>query len=115
MRLVTMDLVVRDVPAATRFFTEVVGLTPKYAEESFAEIDTGSASIMLTAELMVDSAPARGAALHFEVGDVTAEIDRMRAAGATILLEPTATDWGTEMAMIAGPEQVVISLFRVLA
>ena len=55
MRLVTMDLVVRDVPAATRFFTEVVGLTPRYAEEGFAEIDTGSASIMLTAELMVDN------------------------------------------------------------
>jgi hypothetical protein len=31
-----------------------------------------------------------------------------------VALEPTATDWGTEMAMIAGPEQIVVSVFRVL-
>ena len=64
---------------------------------------------------MVPSEPARGVVVHFEVDDVKAEVERMRANGATVALEPTATDWGTEMAMIAGPEQVVVSVFRVVA
>ncbi|MBB5868188.1 putative enzyme related to lactoylglutathione lyase [Allocatelliglobosispora scoriae] len=112
MQLMTMDLVVRDVPAATRFFTEVVGLQARFADDAFAELEAGGATIMLTAELMVPSEPARGVAVHFAVDDVTAEVERLRAAGATVLLEPTNTDWGTEMAMIAGPEQIVVSLFR---
>ncbi len=39
---------------------------------------------------------------------------RERAArnGATILIEPMFTDWGTESLLIAGPEEMVIDLYR---
>jgi predicted enzyme related to lactoylglutathione lyase len=109
----TMDLVVRDVPVATRFFTEVLGLTARHAGPDFAEIETPDGpTIMLTAAVMVPSETARGVVLHFAVDDVAAETVRAVGAGAALLLEPIQTDWGTEMAMIAGPEQVVVSFYR---
>lgn len=113
MRLSTMDIVVTDVAAATTFFTDVLGLTARFAGEGFAELETGGGpTIMLTGALMVPTEPVRGVALHFMVLDVPAELERVRANGATVLLEPTKTDWGTEMAMIAGPEDSIISLYR---
>lgn len=107
-----MDLVVRDVPEATRFFVDVLGLTARYADDRFAELDTGSdVTIMLTPDLMIDGVPAAaGVVVHFDVADVDAEVRRTSALGARVLLEPTDTDWGTRMAMIAGPEGVVVSL-----
>jgi lactoylglutathione lyase len=115
MQWKTTDLVVRDVPAATRFFTDVLGLPAQVAGDDFAEIETGGGpTIMLTAAVMVPSGTARGVAIHFAVDDVAGEVERLQAAGARVLLEPTVTDWGTEMAMIAGPEEVVISIYREL-
>jgi predicted enzyme related to lactoylglutathione lyase len=113
MQMRTMDLIVRDVPAATAYFTEILGLTARTAGDAFAELETGGGpTIMLTATVLVPSDQARGVVLHFAVDDVAAEVARVREAGANVLLEPTQTDWGTEMAMVAGPEEVVVSLYR---
>ena len=114
MQLRTMDVVVPDVVEATRFFTDILGLAVREADERFAELEAGTdMTLMLTPDLMVPSSPARGVVLHFEVADVQREVDRMTAAGVAVLLPLTATDWGTEMAMLQGPEGVVISLFKV--
>jgi predicted enzyme related to lactoylglutathione lyase len=107
-----LDLIVRNVPAATAFFRNVVGLAVRVGEERFAELESGAATIMLTPDAMVPTEPARGVILHFEVDDVAAALAHARAQGAAVLLETTHTDWGTESAMIAGPEGIVVDFFR---
>jgi predicted enzyme related to lactoylglutathione lyase len=110
-----LDLIVRDVPAATAFFRDVVGLAVRVGEERFAELESGAATIMLSPDAMVPTEPARGVILHFEVEDVIAALAHARGQGATVLLEPTHTDWGTQSAMIAGPEGIIVDFFRPLA
>jgi predicted enzyme related to lactoylglutathione lyase len=61
---------------------------------------------------MVPIRPAAGVILHFQVDDVHEALGRARALGVEVLMEPTRTDWGTESALIAGPEELVIDLYR---
>lgn len=114
MKLDHLDLIVSDVPGATAFFRDVLGLTVRVQDTRFAEIDAGPVTIMLNPEALVPTTPAAGTILHFQVEDVAAAIERARSRGAKVLLEPTRTDWGWESAMIAGPEESIIDLYRPL-
>ena len=107
-----LDLIVRDVPAAVDFFEKVVGLEAHIFDENFAELESGDVTIMLSPAAMVPVKPAAGVILHFQVENVRKAIERAAAYGATILMEPTLTDWGTESALIAGPEEIVVDLYR---
>ena len=110
-----LDLIVRNVPAAVAFFERVVGLTTRYTDANFAELESGAVTIMLSPAAMVPGEPAAGVILHFQVEDVAEARRRAVAHGATILMEPTLTDWGTESLLIAGPEEIVIDLYRWIA
>ncbi|MEM7030587.1 MAG: VOC family protein [Chloroflexota bacterium] len=111
-KFASIDLVVRDVPAATAFFRDVVGLTVSFEDERFAELESGAVTLMLTPDALVPTKPASGIILHFEAPDVSAALTRAKDHGVTILMEPTRTDWGTESAMVAGPEDIVIDFYR---
>jgi uncharacterized glyoxalase superfamily protein PhnB len=69
-------------------------------------------TIMLSPEAMVPMKPARGVILHFRVEDDSRALEKARSKGARVLMEPTQTDWGWESAMIAGPEDIVVDLYR---
>jgi catechol 2,3-dioxygenase-like lactoylglutathione lyase family enzyme len=112
MRLDTIDLIVRDVPATAAFFRDILGLTVNMDGERFAEIEASPLKIQLSPDAMVPTGPARGVILHFRVDDVRQTLEQARARGASILLEYTQTDWGWESAMIAGPEDIVIDIYR---
>lgn len=113
MKLDQLDLMVPDVPAATAFFQDILGLPVQVAEDRFAQIDAGDFVLMLSPDAMVPMAPsAGGIILHFRVGDVQKSLEQVRLRGATVLMEYTRTDWGTESAMIAGPEGVVVDLYH---
>lgn len=110
--IVSLDLVVRDVPAAAAFFRDVVGLPLRVNEPRFAELDAGPITLMLSPDALVPTEPARGVILHLAVDDVHAAYDEACRRGAVGLLAPTRTDWGTESAMVAGPEGIVIDFQR---
>lgn len=107
-----LDLIVRDVPAAAAFFRDVVGLTLRVNEPRYAELDGKSMTLMLSPDALVPAQPAAGVILHIEVDDVEQALEHARQAGATVLRERAPTDWGTESAMIAGPEQIVVDFYR---
>lgn len=107
-----LDLIVRDVPAAVHFFETVVGLEARIFDENFAELESGEVTIMLSPAAMVPVKPVAGVILHFQVDNVHKALERAVAYGATILMEPTLTDWGTESLLISGPEEMVIDLYR---
>lgn len=114
MKFDNLDIVVTNVPAAAAFFRDVVGLTLRVNEERYAELDGGAVTIMLTPDLMVPSQPVRGIVLHFRVENVETALEKARQAGATVLLDITRTDWGTESAMIQGPDGLIVDFYRPL-
>jgi catechol 2,3-dioxygenase-like lactoylglutathione lyase family enzyme len=110
----SIDLIVRDVPAATAFFRDVVGLELQVAEERFAQLVAGDLIVMLSPDALIPTSPAAGVILHVQVDDVGTALEAARSRGAQVLLEPTRTDWGTESAMIAGPDGITVDFFRQL-
>lgn len=107
-----LDLIVRDVPAAVAFFENVVGLSVRISDESFAELESGEVTIMLSPTAMVPVKHVAGVILHLRVENLREALERARRHGAIILMEPTLTDWGTESLLIGGPEDLVIDLYR---
>lgn len=59
--------------------------------------------------------PPRGVALWVQVRDVPAEVQRLRAAGTTVLRGPRTEPWGLVEAWVADPEGVRIVLVEVPA
>lgn len=114
MKLNYIDLIVRDVPAATAFFRDLLRLNVVMEDARFAELDGDGVKILLSPDAMVPTRSAAGVILHFQVEDVEAEAAHARDRGATILREPFQTDWGWESVLIAGPEEIVVDLYRVL-
>lgn len=111
MKLNAIDLIVQNVPEATAFFRDIVGLSVNVAGERFAELDAGQFILMLSADAMVPTRPAAGTILHFLAENVEETLEQARQKGAKVLLELTQTDWGWQSAMIAGPEETVIDFY----
>lgn len=114
MNLDHIDLIVADVPAATTFFRQVLGLQVIVEDARFAELDGNGVKILLSPEALVPTRPAAGVILHFQVEDVGAAAAQARDRGATILKDVFQTDWGWESVLIAGPEEIVVDLYRML-
>ena len=110
-KLDSIDLIVRDVPSAAAFFRDVVGLTLRVDDPRYAELDGEGMTIMLSPDAMVAVKPGAGVILHFQVTDVAEALEQARGRGATVLREPAPTDWGTESAMIAGPEDIIVDFY----
>ncbi len=109
-----IDLIVRDVPTAARFFRDIVGLTLRVDDPHFAELDGQTITIMLSSDALVPVQPASGIILHIQVEDVRAALEQALAHQDRVLLEPIHTDWGTESAIIAGPEGIAIDFYQPL-
>lgn len=107
-----IDLIVPDVPNAVAFFRDVVGLEVRQSFESFAELGSGSVSLMLSPDALVPLEGTRGVILHFIVDDVEAAAERASKFGASVLFGPGETPFGTESLMVQGPEGIVVDLFR---
>lgn len=97
----------RDVPAAARFYEDVLG---------FQRDSEGGGDIGLRLPVAGDSNASVTFYLHpadtpepvdlgtFRVSDVAAFLDTLRAAGHPVLAEPTDTPWGVREASIRDPE-----------
>jgi len=103
-----IDVIVRDVPRAAAFFSEVLGLPLVVNEERFAQLESGPITIMLSPDALVPVEQARGIILHFQVEDVSQALEDARQKGAVVLREMELTPWGWESAMIRGPEEGII-------
>lgn len=114
-QLKRLDLIVKDPPTAAQFFAHVLGWKIRESGERFAEVaDENGFSIMFSPDAIIPVQATSGTILHFDVEDVSGACEAARRHGATVLLEPTLTDWGWEIAMVAGPENVIIQFDRIV-
>lgn len=116
MESTDLSLVCDDVPAGALFFRDVMALPVRQRDAHHAEVQLGDRTAHLTArpeDRPGTSTPqTKGVILKIEVVDVAASVAQLRSRGATVLLEPVLTEWGTESAFVAGPDACVIELYR---
>jgi lactoylglutathione lyase len=104
------------------FYRDVIGLPFRFASESYAEFETEGAKFALYArshlpELIGRTAPPGEAPwpqgeVAFMVDDVDAEHERLRAAGVSILAQPSDRPWGERTLHVTDPDGNVVELTR---
>jgi catechol 2,3-dioxygenase-like lactoylglutathione lyase family enzyme len=128
MQLINVRLMVADVPAAMRFWREVMQLPMTYADESigYAYFEAGGAGVELfthdglaaaLGEPVPAPAPAgRQALLVFKVDDVNAAYAELVARGAVGRDAPRDMPaWGARTAHVAGPENLLVEIYSPLS
>lgn len=113
-------LYVTDVSASTRFYTEAIGLSVRFADDAgrYTEMETGATTFALCDRTLAAdssglklSAPATPAGnVTFVVNDVAAAFERAVAHGATPVLDPTVKPWGQTISYVRDPDGHLVEL-----
>lgn len=113
MNLNQTDLLVSHVLEAKELIEKILGFESDYFDENFAQFTVGGHCLMLSTDALIPMKTIQsGTILHLEVADVEAEQTRLIAAGITILMQPTTTDWGTYSLLVEGPDEVVFDFYQ---
>ncbi|MDH3033320.1 VOC family protein [Streptomyces erythrogriseus] len=115
-----------DYDAALRFYRDVLGLTERAAFASdggrVTILEAGRATLELTdpshAAFIDDVEVGRRVAGHvrvaFQVDDSAATTERLAAAGAEVVAEPTRTPWNSLNSRLEAPAALQLTLFTEL-
>ena len=119
--LVSVRYMVADVNAAIDFYTKHLGFTVRMsAAPAFADVTRGRLRLLLSGPSssagrpMPDGAvPAPGGwnRIHLIVGDIAAEVNRLRAAGLTFRND-IVTGPGGQQILLEDPSGNVVELFQ---
>ena len=109
-----------DVPRASAFYQRHFGFRPLYEADWYVHLQSTSDPGCNLAIVAKDHAtiPAEGRGrtggviLNFEVEDVDAQYDRLRAEGLTVALPLRDEDFGQRHFILAGPDGVLIDMIR---
>lgn len=112
-----VDLSLDDVEAGVRFFRQILALPVREYGPDHAQVRLADD---LVVQLRPRTVPAHaggrptGPIVQVSVPNVWGAITELRRRGATVLIEPVLTDWGTESAFVAGPGDLVVEIYRSL-
>lgn len=110
MQLRTARIFVRDLPGASRFYEEVLGLPLKAegSEQGFCVFDAGA--MRLVVERVDADAPAedqvlagRFTGLSFDVADIQSKFRELSALGVAFSGLPERQEWGGILATLRDP------------
>jgi lactoylglutathione lyase len=126
VRQLRLVVLADDFDAALAFYRDVLGMPEAEAVSSpggrIAILDAGRATLELTnlghSEYIDQVEVGRRVAGHIrvalEVEDSAAATDAVRAAGATVLAEPTVTPWNSLNSRLEGEAGLQLTLFQEL-
>jgi lactoylglutathione lyase len=127
MKLETLDyvvLVVGDLDASLRFYTERLGLTLKHRSGAFAQLDTGRTRLALyeraamAGTLGFEIRPPEANAPGFEIGFLVEDVDvafaELVSHGAGGVAAPVDRPWGQRTAYVRDPDGHLIELAQPL-
>jgi predicted enzyme related to lactoylglutathione lyase len=113
----TLSLNVDDVTASSDFFTTHFGYTQQLAADGFASLSHDGAVDIVLLRRGIEVLPegfrdqhAAGLIVAFTVDDLTAEHDRLRAAGVEITMPLREESWGERLFQVTDPNGVIVQL-----
>ena len=119
MKFSGICLITADVSALTRFYTKILGVKAE-GNEVHAELKTEGANIAIFSakgmEAMVphsmEGAGYGSFTIGFEVENLDAEYQRLKAIGISILMPPTAHPWGSSSFWFKDPDGNIVDFYE---
>jgi catechol 2,3-dioxygenase-like lactoylglutathione lyase family enzyme len=111
-RVGTIMLSVREMERSLAFYRDTLGLPVKFASEGFAFLDGGGVTLALRRDPKLPD-PGEGVRTEvvFEVADVQAAYDALRARGVAFQREPRVVTGDQHAADFRDPDGHVLSIF----
>ena len=100
---------VRDLPAAARWFEQVLEATPVFSNERMAWLGFGEFGVILDAAT-IDSVVT----VSFDSEDCDADYRAVMGRGAETIEEPQDRPWGARAAYLRGPGGITVEIEQVL-
>jgi catechol 2,3-dioxygenase-like lactoylglutathione lyase family enzyme len=119
MNFASVRIITNDTQRLVRFYEDVLGLTPTWYTDDFAELATPSCTLAIAHKRTIDafgSGAARPADNHtaiieFRVADVDKDYDRVKATVSTFVQEPTTQPWGNRSLLFRDPDGNLVNFF----
>ena len=103
-------IVTRDIAAALGFYRDLLGATVSYefpgpdGEPAYAGLDLGTSHLGIGRDPSEAAGPSERFSLWVYAEDCDAAVERLRAAGVTIVEEPADQPWGERVARVLDPD-----------
>lgn len=107
-------LVTSDLAAALGFYRDLLGATVSYefpgpdGEMAYAGLELGSSHLGIGRDPNAAAEPSERFSLWVYADDCDAAVERMRAAGVTIVEEPADQPWGERVARVLDPDRNLV-------
>lgn len=121
MNLVSIRIIAADVKKLVGFYEHVTGLPATWYTDSFAELQTKSATLafggtdtlqFFGGEAVAQAAQNRTAIIEFLVEDVDLDYDRLADfLGEGLVQQPTTMPWGNRSLLFRDPEGNLVNFF----
>lgn len=122
-RLHQTYLMVSDLAAAERFYTEALGLPVARRGERSVAFETGDCTLKIEADFDAETLDAfglrppgdergDGAVIVLEVDDVDDAHERATGADADVLMPPRTASWGRRLFLVRDPDGYVLEVSR---
>jgi catechol 2,3-dioxygenase-like lactoylglutathione lyase family enzyme len=119
MNFASVRIITNDTQRLVRFYEDVLGLTPTWYTDDFAELVTPSCTLAIAHQRTMDAfgagaarpADNHSAILEFRVADVDKDYDRVKAAVSTFVQEPTTQPWGNRSLLFRDPDGNLVNFF----
>ena len=103
-------LVTRDLGSALGFYRDLLGATVTYefpapdGEPGYVGLELGSSQLGIGRDPDLTDGPSARFSLWAYVEDCDAAVERLRAAGVTVVEEPADQPWGERVARVLDPD-----------
>jgi lactoylglutathione lyase len=103
-------LTTRDLRAALGFYRDLLGAEVKYefpgpdGEPVYAGLELGSSHLGIGQDPALADGPSARFSLWTYVADCDVAVERLRAAGVTVVEEPADQPWGERIARVLDPD-----------
>lgn len=119
MNFASVRVVTRDIDGLVEFYQKLSGIEAIRPADGFAEMRFEGATLAISSEHLIalfnvgaaTAAANQSAILEFEVEDVEAVFERMKASGATIVMPPTSMPWGNRSLLLRDPDGNLVNIF----
>lgn len=119
MKFASVRVVTPDIERLVEFYQRLSGIEAVRLADGFAEMRFESLTLAISSEHLIrlfnvgaaTAAANQSAILEFEVDDVDAVFERMKASGTNIVMPTTLMPWGNRSLLLRDPDGNLVNLF----
>lgn len=119
MKFASVRVVTPDIERLVEFYQRLSGIEAVRLADGFAEMRFGGLTLAISSEHLIrlfnvgaaTAAANQSAILEFEVDDVDAVFERMKASGTNIVMPTTLMPWGNRSLLLRDPDGNLVNLF----